>query len=78
MAPFPSLRWPELRRVLEREPLSYEVYWQKGSHKKLRSANGYPPLRLAFHDNKTLAPGLVREVLTKGVGLTEEQALALL
>jgi len=38
----------------------------------------YPPLRLAFHKGADIPPGLVRSILTKGVGLTEENALQLL
>lgn len=72
------MRWPELRRVLEREPLGYRVVSQRGSHRKMESPHGYPPLLLAFHEGATLAPGLVRSVLVKSVGLTEEAAVALL
>jgi hypothetical protein len=73
------MRWPELRRVLAREPLRYEARpGRGGSHTLYISRNGYPPLRLAFHDRATLAPGLVRAILVKTVGLTDEEALALL
>lgn len=78
MQQFPSMRWPELRRVLEREPLSYAVVSQRGSHRKMESSNGYPPLKLAFHDGATLPPGLVRSILVKTIGLPAEAALALL
>lgn len=67
-----------LRRVLEREPLGYTCTRQGGSHATMTSSNGYPKLLFAFHDNDTLAPGLVRTILTKQVGLAEEQARALL
>jgi hypothetical protein len=78
MARFPSMRWPELRRVLERNPLRYSVAQQTSSHMKLTSAAGYPDLRLAFHDRAEVAPGLVRKVLVRDVGLSEDEALALL
>jgi predicted RNA binding protein YcfA (HicA-like mRNA interferase family) len=61
-----------------REPLGYRLARQSGSHQRWESKNGYPPLRLAFHARAQLAPGLVRSILTKGVGLPEEEARALL
>lgn len=78
MAQFPSMRWPELRRVLERRPLLYTADRQGGSHVTLKSAAGYPDLHLAFHDRVELPPGLVRKVLCRDVGLTESEALTLL
>jgi hypothetical protein len=38
----------------------------------------YPTLHLAFHDNQQLAPGLVRKILVKDIGLSVAEALALL
>lgn len=78
MANFPSLKAKELRRVLERLPLAYTRERQSGSHATLESSNGYPTLHFAFHDNTTLPPGLVRKILTRDVGLTEDEARALL
>ena len=75
---WPSLTWPELWRILRRKPLCYEVARQRGSHRTLKSKAGYPDLLLAFHDRATLPPGLVRKILTKDVGLTEEEARELL
>jgi predicted RNA binding protein YcfA (HicA-like mRNA interferase family) len=72
------MRWPHLKRVLERRPLLYEVYRQTGSHVTMRSAAGYPDLHLAFHDRAELPPGLVRKILCTDVGLNQEDALALL
>ena len=46
--------------------------------RRLESSRGYPPLGFAWHDGVTLAPGLVRKVLVKDVGLSVEQALELL
>lgn len=39
-----------LLRVLMREPLSYRIVRQRGSHRRLESAMGFPPLLFAFHD----------------------------
>ena len=74
---YPSLRWPELWRVLSREPLNYTVERQSGSHKTLVSPK-YPTLHLAFHDNAEIPPGLVRRILTRDVGLADEDARGLL
>lgn len=75
---FPSLTGRELLRVLSREPLAYEVVRQRGSHRRLESRNGYPPLTFAFHDTATIAPGLVRKILTKDIGLGDDEARGLL
>lgn len=71
------MKAPELMRLLAREPLNYEVERVRGSHKRLKSRSGYPELGLAFHDKDTVAPGLVRKILTKDVGLSLEDALRL-
>ena len=77
MADFPSLQASRLYGVLTREPLSYEVVRERGSHKTLK-ADGRPTLHLAFHDRVEVPPRLVRKILTKDVGLSEEEALGLL
>ena len=77
MAPFPSLKAKRLLRVLCSEPLNYRVVRQTGSHRRLRAA-GRPSLTWAFHDERTLAPGEVRRVMVKHVGLAEAEALRLL
>lgn len=64
--------------MLARDPLSYVVVRQRGSHRQLRSATGYPPLTFAFHDSATIPPGLVRKILTRDIGLSEEEARDLL
>jgi predicted RNA binding protein YcfA (HicA-like mRNA interferase family) len=74
MDPFPSMKARALRRVLAREPLRYERQRQSGSHTTLLSHAGYPPLYWAFHDGQTIPPGLVRKILTRDVGLSEEEA----
>lgn len=65
------MKWPQLRRILEREPLGYRITRQTGSHKKLE-ADGRPILRLSFHDNQDLPGGLVRDILVEAVGSEEE------
>jgi predicted RNA binding protein YcfA (HicA-like mRNA interferase family) len=66
-----------LRRVLERPPLSYQCTRRSGSHLQLE-AEGRPRLLFAFHDGETVAPGLVRHILVRQVGLTEAEALDVL
>lgn len=76
---FPSLKAKQLLAVLTRKPLCYEVVRTKGSHKRLESK--YPGaefISFAYHDNKTIPPGVVREMLVKRAGLTEEEAVELL
>jgi len=77
MPTFPSMRAADLQRLLEKE-FGYYVHTQKGSHKKLRSDDGYQPLTFAFHDGVEIAPGLVRKILVKDVGLTVEAAAQVL
>lgn len=77
MSDFPSMKAKELVAVLGRSPLGYRVTRQKGSHRQLE-AQGRPTLAFAFHDKVTLAPGLVRKILVKDVGLSVEEAVALL
>lgn len=75
---FPSMKGSQLLRILLRKPLSYEVVRQSGSHRRLESPNGYPPLTFSFRDSATVAPGLVRKILVKDIGLDEQEALELL
>lgn len=77
MNQFPSLKWPQLRRILQRPPLSYRATRTSGSHTKYESDAGYPPLYIAFHQGVTIAPGLVRDILVNQVGLSEQVALSL-
>lgn len=35
-------------------------------------AKGRPPLTFAFHDGQNVPPGLVKKILTKDIGLSEE------
>jgi len=77
MSSFPSMKAKDLLALLTRAPLDYRIARQKGSHRRLVS-EGYPPLTFAFHERRTLAPGLVRKILVRDVGLGEEEALKLL
>jgi predicted RNA binding protein YcfA (HicA-like mRNA interferase family) len=75
---FPSLKAKKLKRVLMRKPLSYRVVGQEGSHCKLESKNGYPPIDFVHHDKDNVPPGLVRRMLVHRVGLTEPEARKLI
>ena len=77
MPDFPSMKARELLAVLTREPLNYEIVRQRGSHRRL-SAPGRPSLTFAFHDSATIPRGLVRKILCRDVGLSEDDALKLL
>jgi predicted RNA binding protein YcfA (HicA-like mRNA interferase family) len=64
----------ELLAVLARPPMRHRVVRQTGSHRRLKSAAGHPPLTFAWHDRATIAPGLVRKVLVRQVGLSVQEA----
>lgn len=74
---FPSIKAKRFLAVLEAEPLGYRVVRQVGSHRKMH-AKGRPPLTFAFHDSATIPGGMVRAILVKQVGLSVEEARALL
>lgn len=63
--------------ILQREPLGYEIVSQRGSHRKLESRNGYPPLMFSYHDKATVPPGVVRKILVVDAGLDEDDAAGL-
>lgn len=42
------------------------------------TAEGRPQLLLSFHDGQEIPGGLVRKILVKDIGLTEDEALLLL
>lgn len=71
---FPSVKAGKLLRVLLREPLSYEITRQKGSHRTLESPKGYRKLIFAYHEGATVPSGAVRKILVKDVGLDETEA----
>ena len=57
MATFRSMKARELRRILGRAPLSYQVARRGRSHGP--GGRGATQLIFAFHDNQTIPPGLV-------------------
>jgi predicted RNA binding protein YcfA (HicA-like mRNA interferase family) len=71
--PFPSLKARAMLRTLQSD-LGYVVARQRGSHRRL-VAEGRPPLTFAFHDDRSLTPVEVRDILVKQVGLTVDEAL---
>lgn len=71
----PSMKSGELFRILS--SLGYTETRRKGSHRRM-SCEGRPSLTFAFHDEQTIPPGLVRKILVKDIGLTEEQILGFL
>lgn len=73
---FPSMKARALFRILTRD-LGYEVARQTGSHRILK-APGRPRVVFAHHDGKSLAPGMVADILCKQAGLDTETALSLL
>ena len=77
MARFPSLKAQKLIRVLQAEPLRYRIVRQRGSHRKME-APGHPAIVFAFHDSQTIRPSTVKDILCNQIGLTEQEALALL
>lgn len=66
---YPSVKASDLIRILR--GLGYEIDRAKGSHKRMK-AKGRPPLTFAFHDGQNVPPGLVKKILTKDIGLSEE------
>ena len=74
---FPSMRWPTLYRILARDPLNYSITRQDGSHRTLE-AEGRPVLHLSFHDSQELPGGMVRKILCKDIGLSQDEARKLL
>jgi len=71
--PFPSLKARAMPRLLQAE-LGYAVVRQVSSHRRL-VAEGRPELTFAFHDNRSLTPVEVRDILVKQVGLSVDDAL---
>lgn len=69
---YPSMKAKAFVALLCRE-LGYEIYSQKGSHRKMRSSQ-HPDILFSYHDGDTVPPGVVKHILLKQVGLTEEEA----
>ena len=77
MPKFPSMKAAALVAILEKEPLGYSIVRQKGSHRTFR-AKERPQILFSYHDGATVPPGVVRKILVKQIGLSEEDALELL
>ncbi|MFF0311104.1 type II toxin-antitoxin system HicA family toxin [Streptosporangium sp. NPDC004379] len=54
--------------------LGYKEIARRGSHRKL-ACEGRPQLTFAFHHGDSIAPGVVRDILVKQVGLSRDEAL---
>lgn len=76
MAVYPSSKASDVLALL-RKKLGYEIYSQKGSHRKMR-ASQRPDILFSYHEGATVPPGVLRKILEVDVGLTEEEALAVL
>ena len=72
---YPSLKAKRLLRLLE--SLGYVIVSTNGSHRKLRCEE-HPPLTFAFHDKIEVPSRIVKKILTKDVGLTDEEARSIL
>lgn len=73
MARFPSMKSRDLLGVLNREPLAYRIDRQKGSHMRLVSDNGYPPLTFASHAGAEL-PATLGVMIAMKVVVPEAEA----
>jgi predicted RNA binding protein YcfA (HicA-like mRNA interferase family) len=81
VAEFPSLKAKKMLAILEREPLRYREKpgkKRKGSHRHLVSSNGYPNIGFWAHDKDTLKGSVVKDILVKQVGLSDDEARKLL
>jgi predicted RNA binding protein YcfA (HicA-like mRNA interferase family) len=77
VADFPSLKAQQVLAVLKRKPLLYVEKpgkKRKGSHRHLVSSAGYPDVGFWAHDKDTLKGSVVKNILVKQVGLSEEDA----
>jgi predicted RNA binding protein YcfA (HicA-like mRNA interferase family) len=71
------LKAKKLLRLLQAEPLCYRIVRQNGSHRKLE-APAHLAIVFSFHDNQTIRPSTVKDILCNQVGLTEREARTLL
>lgn len=67
----------ELVKVLSGAPFHYKIERQRGSHRKLVSDQGYPPLFFSYHDGETVGDAVIRKYLVKTVGMDADEAIAL-
>lgn len=69
---YPSMDVKKLRRLLT--TLGYVATGNgKGSHERLIHGT-YPPLTFSGHSTKEISGGMVKKILLKDIGLTDEQA----
>ena len=81
VAEFPSLKAKKILAILERKPLLYAEKTgkkRKGSHRHLVSSSGYPDIGFWAHDKDTLKGSVIKDILVKQVGLSEDEARKLL
>jgi len=69
---FPSMKARAMLRLLY--SCGYQAEHKGGSHRRL-TCDGRPTLVFAYHDKAEIAPGVVRSILIKQVGLSREEAL---
>lgn len=72
---YPSMKSSDLMSILD--SLGYQLIRRSGSHRRL-VCQGRTPLTFSFHDGVTIPPGLVKKILKKDVGLSDEEILAVL
>lgn len=72
---YPSMKSSDLLSILQK--LGYMEDRRSGSHRRLK-AEGRPPLTFAFHDGQTIPPSLVKKILVKDVGLTDDEIRGIL
>ena len=57
--------------------LGYEEARCKGSHRRMVHKHK-PPFTLSCHNGQTIAPGLVKKIMRKDIGLTDQEILEIL
>ena len=67
---FPSLKADELMSKLHR--LGFRVVRQKGSHRTLEHPDGRM-LTFAYHKGATVRPAIVRHILLKEAGMSDDE-----
>jgi predicted RNA binding protein YcfA (HicA-like mRNA interferase family) len=74
---YPSLKPAQLLKRLRE--IGFEVEPEsKGGGSHVWVSNGEIRLRWAFHKGATISPGLVKKILTRDIGLTDDEAKELL
>jgi predicted RNA binding protein YcfA (HicA-like mRNA interferase family) len=71
---FPALKASELEKIVRR--VCGAPVRQAGSHKQYASPNGSGTFTFAWHGSATVSPHMVRQVLTRDLGLTKDEAKA--